>query len=99
MFERESRREKIIEGKMREIRLRVKTRQSEAHSTSSKDNRPSVQTLSAADALLRTAETDFLSIIEAEEKKALVVEGAEETTETTEDETNKPPTKDALPPN
>lgn len=64
MFERESRREKIIEGKMREIRLRVRTRQSEAHSALSRDTRPTLQAMSAADNLLRTAETDFFTIID-----------------------------------
>lgn len=63
MFERESRREKIIEGKMREIRLRVRTRQSEAHSAGSRDSRPSGAYPSAADILLQTAEDEFFQII------------------------------------
>jgi cell division protein YceG involved in septum cleavage len=64
MFERESRREKIIEGKMREIRLRVKTRQSEQHSAGSRESRPSVTHPSAADLLLQAAEEEFFQIIE-----------------------------------
>uniref|UniRef100_A0A1B6H019 Dynein intermediate chain 3, ciliary n=1 Tax=Cuerna arida TaxID=1464854 RepID=A0A1B6H019_9HEMI len=70
MFERESRREKIIEGKMREIRLRVRTRQSEAHSAGSRDSRPSVPQQSAADIMLRTAEEEFFQIIDEEEARA-----------------------------
>lgn len=64
MFERESRREKIIEGKMREIRLRVRTRQSEAHSAGSRDSRASAPHPSTADILLNTAENEFFQIID-----------------------------------
>lgn len=61
MFERESRREKIIEGKMREVRLKGKVRTSEVVP---KEVSPKpAQIMSAADLMLEAAEKDFHELL------------------------------------
>ncbi|XP_075225791.1 dynein axonemal intermediate chain 2-like [Lycorma delicatula] len=59
MFERESRREKIIEGKMREVRLKVKVRISEQKEVGPKP----VPVMSAAELMLEAAEKDFNDLL------------------------------------
>lgn len=61
MFERESRREKIIEGKMREVRLKVKTRTSEA--VGKDTGQKAAPIMSAAELMLEAAEKDFNELL------------------------------------
>lgn len=58
MFERENRREKIIEGKMREIRLRVRARADQNAHAAAKPSASSIE-----DTLLKQAETDFFNTV------------------------------------
>lgn len=68
MFERESKREKILEARNRELRLKLKTKSAQALTTESgteiKEKEPSVQMLS--DPLVMQAEEDFFQVIHYE---------------------------------
>ncbi|RZF36013.1 hypothetical protein LSTR_LSTR005829 [Laodelphax striatellus] len=63
MFERESRREKIIEGKMREVRLRGKVQRV------SEVKEVKTNIISAADLMLEAAEKDFNDLLLEEQRK------------------------------
>lgn len=85
MFERESRREKILEVRNREIRLKMKTKTSQVALNEEEDEKKSVEDL-FADQHVQQAETEFYGVIKKETTPEEAPQPAEEHDEIHEDE-------------
>lgn len=66
MFERETKREKILEARQRELRLKERSRSQQSR----EDEAPQDDAKDGPDQLIARAESDFYSTVEAELKKA-----------------------------
>ncbi|XP_060520250.1 dynein axonemal intermediate chain 2 isoform X2 [Cylas formicarius] len=103
MFERESRREKILEARGRELRLKQKTKQPQQTDVldeeQTDENMEAVAEVVFGDSLVRHAESDFYETFEREKKAAEPPEEKEIYDENAVEVKNEETETDATPPN